>query len=95
MTEMTTMTEFEENVSFDADDPDFAPSPPVIRNVLRDARRFAEKFDIKGRHILMFFNRQRCFDLSILVQNLLESFEIAMEGIIKHFDARICVCGQY
>ncbi|XP_029671001.1 protein pinocchio isoform X1 [Formica exsecta] len=47
MTEMTTMTEFEENVSFDADDPDFAPSPPVIRNVLRDARRFAEKFDIK------------------------------------------------
>ncbi|XP_072765696.1 protein pinocchio [Anoplolepis gracilipes] len=47
MTETTTLTEFEENVSFDADDPDFAPSPPIIRNVLRDARRFVKKFDVK------------------------------------------------
>lgn len=55
MTETTTLTEFEENVSFDADDPDFAPSPPAIRNVLRDAQRFVEnaKFDVKGRHIFL------------------------------------------
>ncbi|XP_011633397.1 protein pinocchio isoform X2 [Pogonomyrmex barbatus] len=48
MTEKTMLTEFEENVSFDADDPDFAPSPNAARNVLlRDARRFMEaKFDI-------------------------------------------------
>ncbi|XP_029160505.1 protein pinocchio isoform X1 [Nylanderia fulva] len=49
MTETTTLTEFEENVSFDADDPDFAPSPPAIQNVLRDARRFVKnaRFDVK------------------------------------------------
>lgn len=38
MTEMTTLTEFEESVSFDADDPDFAPSS---RGVVR-ARRFTD-----------------------------------------------------
>ncbi|XP_020294190.1 protein pinocchio [Pseudomyrmex gracilis] len=38
---MTTMTEFEESVSFDADDPDFAPSAEA-RNVLHDVRRFAD-----------------------------------------------------
>ncbi|XP_011260736.1 protein pinocchio [Camponotus floridanus] len=47
MTETTTLTEFEENVSFDADDPDFAPSPPVKRNILHDSRYFVEKFDVK------------------------------------------------
>lgn len=54
MTETTTLTEFEENVSFDADDPDFAPSPPVKRNVLHDSRYFVGKFDVKGRYILTF-----------------------------------------
>ncbi|XP_012228477.1 protein pinocchio [Linepithema humile] len=46
MTEKTTtLTEFEENVSFDADDPDFAPSSSAVRDVLRDVRRFV-KFDV-------------------------------------------------
>jgi hypothetical protein len=54
MTEMTMLTEFEENVSFDADDPDFAPPTTAVRNVLR-ARYFTDvKFDVgKGKHILM------------------------------------------
>lgn len=55
MTETTTLTEFEENVSFDADDPDFAPSSPVMPSILRDSRYFVEKFDVKGRYILTFF----------------------------------------
>ncbi|XP_011688072.1 PREDICTED: uncharacterized protein LOC105450112 [Wasmannia auropunctata] len=44
----TTLTEFEESVSFDADDPDFAPTSDAVRNVLlRDARRLADaKFDV-------------------------------------------------
>ncbi|KAH0952531.1 hypothetical protein HN011_002085 [Eciton burchellii] len=46
MTEMTMLTEFEENVSFDADDPDFAPPTTAVRNVLR-ARYFTDvKFDV-------------------------------------------------
>jgi len=54
MTEMTMLTEFEESVSFDADDPDFAPPTTAVRNVLR-ARYFTDvKFDVgKGKHILM------------------------------------------
>lgn len=41
------MTEFEESVSFDEDDPDFAPSASAgVRSVLR-ARRFTDaKFDV-------------------------------------------------
>ncbi|XP_077273935.1 protein pinocchio isoform X1 [Temnothorax americanus] len=49
MTETTTtLTEFEESVSFDADDPDFAPpTSDSVRDVLRDARRFADaKYDV-------------------------------------------------
>ncbi|XP_011347385.1 protein pinocchio isoform X2 [Ooceraea biroi] len=43
---MTTLTEFEESVSFDADDPDFAPSSTAVRGVLR-TRCFTDvKFDV-------------------------------------------------
>jgi len=53
ITETTTLTEFEESVSFDADDPDFAPTPNAARNVLYDERRLADaKFDVKGRSTL-------------------------------------------
>lgn len=55
MTETTMLTEFEESVSFDADDPDFAPTSNAVRNVLlRDVHRLADiKFDVnKGRHTL-------------------------------------------
>lgn len=58
MTEKTTtLTEFEENVSFDADDPDFAPSSSVVRDVLRDVRRFV-KFDV---------NNSKCIVILLIV----------------------------
>ncbi|XP_018378547.1 PREDICTED: protein pinocchio [Trachymyrmex cornetzi] len=41
VTEATTLTEFEESVSFDADDPDFAPKPNTMLNVLHDAHCLA------------------------------------------------------
>lgn len=48
-TTMTTLTEFEESVSFDADDPDFAPTSHAVRSALL---RYADaKYDVtKGRH---------------------------------------------
>lgn len=56
MTEKTTtLTEFEENVSFDADDPDFAPSSSAVREVLGNVRRFV-KFDVNKSKCHNTFN---------------------------------------
>ena len=56
VTEATTLTEFEESVSFDADDPDFAPKPNTMQNVLCNVHCLAladAKIDInKGRYTL-------------------------------------------
>ncbi|EZA48874.1 hypothetical protein X777_12916 [Ooceraea biroi] len=65
VTEMTTLTEFEESVSFDADDPDFAPSSTAVRGVLR-TRCFTDvKFDVStGKRIFTLFESSPCHRFS-------------------------------
>ncbi|KOC60470.1 hypothetical protein WH47_07828 [Habropoda laboriosa] len=53
----STMTEFEESVSFDIDDPDFAPSNPrtIARNVLRSVQFTDITFDVNKREYIHFW----------------------------------------
>lgn len=53
----SSLTEFEENVAFDPDDPDFAPSNPrtVTNNVLRNSQFTDFAFGVNKREYIHFW----------------------------------------